>query len=99
MTHVSRWQRLVGKAKCNHRLGLRLRPTRHPAGSVSSEWPSAITPLEGVVNDPCSEVAASGRKGQVQSPPAAPASANQPPRWQCLIGMAKCNPTVGGRGQ
>jgi hypothetical protein len=26
------WQRLVGKAKCNHRL--RLRATRHPAGSV-----------------------------------------------------------------
>jgi hypothetical protein len=93
------WQRLVGKAKCNHRLGLRLRPTRHPAGSVSSEWPSAITPLEGVVNDPCSEVAASGRKGQVQSPPAAPASANQAPRWQRLVGMVKCDHTVGGRGQ
>jgi hypothetical protein len=39
MTHVPMWQRLVGKAKCNHRL--RLRPTRHPAGSVWSEWPSA----------------------------------------------------------
>jgi hypothetical protein len=62
MTHVPRWQRLVGKAKCNHRL----RPTRHPAGSVSSEWPSAIPPLEGVVNDPCSEVAASGRNGRVR---------------------------------
>jgi hypothetical protein len=64
MTHVSRWQRLVGMVKCNHRL--RLRPTRHPAGSVSSEWPSAIPPLEAVVNDPCFEVAASGRKGQVR---------------------------------
>jgi hypothetical protein len=91
------WQRLVKKGKCNHRL--RLRPTGHPAGSVWSEWPSAITPLEGVVNDPCSDVAVSGRNGQVQSPPAAPASANQAPRRQCLIGKAKCNHTVGGRGQ
>jgi hypothetical protein len=66
MTHVPRWQRLVGKVKCNHRLRLRLQPTRHPAGSVWSERPSAIPPLEGVVNDPCFEVAASGRKGQVQ---------------------------------
>jgi hypothetical protein len=66
MTHVPRWQRLVGKGKCNHRLRLRLRPTRHPAGSVWSEWSSAITPLEGVVNDPCSEVAVSGWKGQVR---------------------------------
>jgi hypothetical protein len=41
MTHVSRWQRLVGMAKCNHRLRPRLLPTRHPAGSVWSEWPSA----------------------------------------------------------
>jgi hypothetical protein len=41
MTHVPMWQRLVGKAKCNHRLRLRLRPTRHPAGSVWSKWSSA----------------------------------------------------------
>jgi hypothetical protein len=33
---------------------------------VWSEWSSAITPLEGVVNDPCFEVAASGRNGQVR---------------------------------
>gem|GEM_PF-4743040 len=66
MTHVPRWQRLVGKAKCNHRLRLRLRPTRHPACSVWSEWSSAITPLEAVVNDPCSDVAVSGRNGQVR---------------------------------
>jgi hypothetical protein len=44
-------------------------------------------------------VAASGRKGQVQSPPGASASANQASRWQRLVGMAKCNHTVGGRGQ
>jgi hypothetical protein len=88
MTHVSRWQCLVGKVKCNHRL--RLRPTRHPAGSVLSEWPSAITPLEGVVNDPCSEVAASGRKGQVQSHRWRAWSMTHVSRWQCLVGMAKC---------
>jgi hypothetical protein len=57
MTHVPRWQRLVGKAKCNHRL--RLRPTRHPA-SVWSEWPSAITAC------PPNQVAVSGRNGQVR---------------------------------
>jgi hypothetical protein len=39
MTHVPRWQRLVGMVKCNHRL--RLRPTRHPASSVWSERSSA----------------------------------------------------------
>jgi hypothetical protein len=37
-------------------------------------------------------VAASGRKGQVQLPPAAPASANQAPRWQCLVEMVKARP-------
>jgi hypothetical protein len=44
-------------------------------------------------------LAVRSRNGQVQSPPAAPAPANQAPRWQCLVEMAKCNPTVGGRGQ
>jgi hypothetical protein len=50
MTHVPRWQRLVGMANCNHRLRPRLRPTRHPAGSVWSEWASArplVFPDEG----------------------------------------------------
>ncbi len=78
------WQRLDGKGKCNHRL--RLRPTRHPAGSVWSEWPSAITPLEGVVNDPCSELAASDRKGQVRG------------RWRSQMGDAQGVPSALARG-
>jgi hypothetical protein len=62
MTHVPRWQRLVGKAKCNHRL--RLRPTRHPAGSVWSEWPSAITACGS--GQPGTPLAVSGRNGRVR---------------------------------
>jgi hypothetical protein len=56
------WQRLVGKAKCNHRL--RLRPTRHPAGSVWSEWPSAITACGS--GQPGTPLAVSGRNGRVR---------------------------------
>jgi hypothetical protein len=57
-------------------------------GSVWSEWSSAIPPLEGVVNDPCSDVAVSGRNGQVQSPLEGVVN-DHVPRWQRPVGMGR----------
>jgi hypothetical protein len=64
MTHVSRWQRLVGKAKCNHHTMAMNTAMTLPYGSVWSERPSAITACG--FNQPGTPPAASRRNGQVR---------------------------------
>jgi hypothetical protein len=96
----------IGRAPCNDKSAARhllakalaqVCPQQLAANAgYGAEWVHEFCRERGRVNS-WIPLAVHSRDGQVQSPPAA--QANWAPRWQHLVGMGKCNPTVGGRGQ